>query len=105
MQCCFGRGDVAGALRVYRDLWNLLDSECDMEPSAQTQALVAEIKRADPEPEPAIVAAGAGLRRPRRRNSPAAPRTSAEPPLILVRTFDDDGVERDGHAPRQRLPP
>jgi class 3 adenylate cyclase/DNA-binding SARP family transcriptional activator len=37
-------GDMAGALRVYKTLWDLLDEEYDMEPSAATQALVAEIK-------------------------------------------------------------
>ena len=89
MQCCFDRGDVAGALRIYRELWNLLDSECDMEPSAQTQALVAEIKRADPQPEPSIAA---GTRSPAAANSHAGSRPSAELPLILVRPFDDDGV-------------
>lgn len=37
-------GDVAGALRRYNTLWNLLDSDYDMEPSEETQDLVAQIK-------------------------------------------------------------
>jgi class 3 adenylate cyclase/DNA-binding SARP family transcriptional activator/TolB-like protein len=39
-------GDVAGALRIYKTLWDLLAEDYDMEPSAQTQVLVAEIKGA-----------------------------------------------------------
>jgi DNA-binding SARP family transcriptional activator/TolB-like protein len=37
-------GDVAGALRIYKALWNLLDRDYGMEPSPVTEALVAEIK-------------------------------------------------------------
>ncbi len=37
-------GDMSGALRVYKTLWDLLGEEYDMEPSPATQALVAEIK-------------------------------------------------------------
>lgn len=39
-------GDVAGALRIYKALWDLLAEDYDMEPSAETQVLVAEIKGA-----------------------------------------------------------
>jgi DNA-binding SARP family transcriptional activator len=38
------RGDVAGALRIYKALWNLLDRDYGMEPSPVTEKLVAEIK-------------------------------------------------------------
>ena len=48
-------GDVAGALRIYKVLWDLLDVDYDMEPSAKTQQLVAEIKQGRIEPGPAIV--------------------------------------------------
>ena len=37
-------GDVAGALRIYKALWNLLDRDYGMEPSPVTEALVAKIK-------------------------------------------------------------
>jgi len=37
-------GNVAGALRIYKTLWDLLGDEYDMEPSANTEQLVAEIK-------------------------------------------------------------
>jgi DNA-binding SARP family transcriptional activator/TolB-like protein len=38
------QGDVAGALRIYKALWNLLDCDYGMEPSPATEALVADIK-------------------------------------------------------------
>jgi DNA-binding SARP family transcriptional activator/tetratricopeptide (TPR) repeat protein len=38
------QGDAAGALRIYKGLWNLLDRDYGMEPSPATEALVAEIK-------------------------------------------------------------
>ena len=37
-------GDVAGALRIYKALWDLLDRDYGMEPSKPTQELVASIK-------------------------------------------------------------
>jgi DNA-binding SARP family transcriptional activator/TolB-like protein len=38
------QGDVAGALRLYKALWNLLDRDYGMEPSPVTEELVARIK-------------------------------------------------------------
>jgi DNA-binding SARP family transcriptional activator/TolB-like protein len=46
-------GDVAAALRVYKTLWDLLDEDYGMEPSAKTQQLVAEIKQGEIEAGPA----------------------------------------------------
>lgn len=37
-------GDIGKALSVYRALWDTLDAEFDMEPSEQTQALIADVK-------------------------------------------------------------
>jgi TolB-like protein len=37
-------GDVAGALRIYKALWDLLDRDYGMEPSVATEKLVASIK-------------------------------------------------------------
>jgi DNA-binding SARP family transcriptional activator/TolB-like protein len=45
MQTRAEEGDTSGALRVYKMLWDLLDEEYGMEPSAKTQKLVAEIKQ------------------------------------------------------------
>jgi DNA-binding SARP family transcriptional activator/TolB-like protein len=44
MQVHAEQGDVAGALRIYKALWELLDQDYGMEPSAATQDLVAKIK-------------------------------------------------------------
>jgi TolB-like protein len=41
------RGDVAGALRIYKALWDLLDRDYGMEPSPATEELVAKIKLGD----------------------------------------------------------
>jgi DNA-binding SARP family transcriptional activator/TolB-like protein len=38
------QGDVAGALRIYKALWDLLDRDYGMEPSSATEELVAGIK-------------------------------------------------------------
>ena len=37
-------GDVGGALRAYKALWDLLDNEYDVEPSKETQELIAAVK-------------------------------------------------------------
>ncbi|MEM7544677.1 MAG: BTAD domain-containing putative transcriptional regulator [Pseudomonadota bacterium] len=47
MNAARSTGDVAGALRVYDRLWTHLGDEFDMEPSAETQALVVSIKQMD----------------------------------------------------------
>jgi TolB-like protein len=53
MQARAEDGDISGALRAYKVLWDLLDEEYGMEPSAKTQQLVAEIKQGSIEPAPA----------------------------------------------------
>ena len=44
MQVHAEEGDVAGALRIYKALWDLLDRDYGMEPSPATEELVANIK-------------------------------------------------------------
>ncbi len=41
-------GDVVGALSIYRALWNLLEEEYDVEPSKETQELIAAVKLGQP---------------------------------------------------------
>ena len=41
-------GDVGGALNIYRALWNLLEEEYDVEPSKETQELIAAVKLGQP---------------------------------------------------------
>jgi DNA-binding SARP family transcriptional activator/TolB-like protein len=40
--------DVVGALNIYRTLWNLLEEEYDVEPSKETQELIAAVKLGQP---------------------------------------------------------
>lgn len=47
MQIAAQEADISGALRRYNALWDLLDTEYDMEPSEDTQALVAQIKNGE----------------------------------------------------------
>jgi DNA-binding SARP family transcriptional activator len=44
MEASARMGDTAGALRLYKTLWDMLDEEFDSEPSEKTQDLVLEIK-------------------------------------------------------------
>ena len=44
MQAHAEEGDTAGALRIYKALWDLLDRDYGMEPSKPTEELVARIK-------------------------------------------------------------
>ena len=55
MQARAWAGDLAGALRIYKDLWDLLSEEYDMEPSAATMSLVADLKAGTPAPKPAQI--------------------------------------------------
>jgi DNA-binding SARP family transcriptional activator len=48
------QGDVASALKTYKTLWDLLDSEYDIEPSQQTKDLIVELKKGTPVDEPRL---------------------------------------------------
>lgn len=52
MQACIASGNTGGALAAYKQLWDCLEEEYDIEPSAITQELVVAIKcgRALPDP-------------------------------------------------------
>lgn len=66
MRTAADAGEIAEALRHYDELYRVLDADHDMEPSAETQALLARIKlgqpataapvaaRADPDPPPRV---------------------------------------------------
>lgn len=77
-------GDIGGALKVYKQLWQLLDDEYGMEPSQPTQHLVADIKSGALEPAtdpaPTLPAAGAG---------------SSSRLLLSVRAADVHGLDAD----------
>ncbi len=92
-------GDTVAALRAYEQLWRLLEEEYDTEPSATTQALVADIKLGTiaavapglAEPAPAFEAEIEAL-------TPApVPRPAGTPARIalLVEPFAVNGVGQD----------
>jgi DNA-binding SARP family transcriptional activator/TolB-like protein len=101
-------GDIAGALRIYKSLWDLLDRDYGMEPSPQTEELVANIKLGVFELPPAdrgsharngVLAArainGSGL-----QSVPAASPLSNAPvkTLLVLRPFAMHGIDEDhGH--------
>src|SRR5262245_29761586 len=64
MQARAEEGDVPGALRAYKLLWDLLDEEYGMEPSTRTQQLVAEIKQGNIEVRSAPLAPPDGAAEP-----------------------------------------
>jgi DNA-binding SARP family transcriptional activator/TolB-like protein len=91
-------GDTAGALRIYKALWDLLDRDYGMEPSTATEELVASIKlgvfeRATAADEFAVrPLKGTGLQ-------PVAPMTPAANALaktrLVLRPFAMHGVDED----------
>ncbi|MEN3378168.1 MAG: hypothetical protein V7604_3523, partial [Hyphomicrobiales bacterium] len=100
MQAYAEQGDVSGALKAYKSLWELLEEEYDTEPSPQTQDLVVRIKRGDPvEPIPQSAAPGGNepLRTPRGPSGNAAvpsiqAQVSEVHSILLVPEFENGGV-------------
>jgi DNA-binding SARP family transcriptional activator/TolB-like protein len=99
------QGDAAGALRIYGELWGLLDRDYGMEPSQATAALVADIKlgaferpqdraglrlaSGTPVVEPSRAAAGgAGIPVLKRLVAPAKMR-------LILKSFGMHGVDGD----------
>ncbi len=105
--CCYlmqthaEQGDVAGALRIYKALWDLLDREYGMEPSPATQELVASIKLGAFEPpSPDAGRAERAAARPRQverlpvRGTTQPVKPAAKPHLVL-RPFAMHGITND----------
>jgi DNA-binding SARP family transcriptional activator/TolB-like protein len=105
MQAHAEQGDVAGALRLYKVLWNLLDRDYGMEPSPVTEELVARIKLGEFEQVAAKAnAQGAGDRRALQAGNAGADRVvplpvaDARPPAktcLVLRPFAMHGIDRD----------
>jgi DNA-binding SARP family transcriptional activator/TolB-like protein len=79
------KGDIGGALKVYKTLWDVLDADFDIEPSKETQDLIVEIKQRADWSET-------------RDSQPAAlppPPVWSRGVLISVSTFDAGGVPTD----------
>jgi DNA-binding SARP family transcriptional activator/TolB-like protein len=85
MRVCASEGRTAQALRAYKLLWDLLDEEYGMEPSAATQQLVAEIKMGAFESDGAVQKEGA--------EGPVGSRLFEEPPR--AGTGDSPTEKRD----------
>ncbi|MFI5011937.1 MAG: BTAD domain-containing putative transcriptional regulator [Hyphomicrobiales bacterium] len=89
-------GDVAGAVRLYKSLWDLLDEEYGMEPSPETQVLVARIKLGEFERQ-------AEQRTSEGIDEESSPQASAFPPTprralqmaLLLAPFEMNGVGPD----------
>jgi DNA-binding SARP family transcriptional activator/TolB-like protein len=98
-------GDTAGALRIYKALWDLLDRDYAMEPSTATEELVANIKLGILERAPTDRGASAAndefaIRMVRGTGQqPVAPITPApNPPAktrLVLRPFAMHGVDED----------
>ena len=54
IRCHADAGDMAGALSAHKRLWDLLDTDYDMEPSDKTQDLISGIKAGTYVPSPPI---------------------------------------------------
>ncbi|UPK39514.1 hypothetical protein IVB18_21195 [Bradyrhizobium sp. 186] len=102
MQTRAEEGDLSGALRAYKTLWNILDEEYGMEPSVKTQQLIADIKNGQFESvAPSLAGDPAQQEDPQApaadeapRQSPALSRTAAKI-AILVDPFSMNGVSAD----------
>ena len=96
-------GDLIGALRVYKSLWDLLDVEYGMEPSSETQDLVARIKLGEfdrlPAPKPSA-SGEAGAPRAMSSDIPVAAARGEPAPwrariALLLSPFEMNGVAAD----------
>ncbi len=77
------RGNIAGAIRQYADLWDLLQDDYDMEPSEETLLLIARVKTGEFETEyRAAQQAGKPQRKPAVAEQPRSPL-----PVIGVNLF------------------
>lgn len=81
-------GDTIGALRAYEQLWRLLEDEYDTEPSAPTQALVADIKLGRIGPP-------AGGLAEAQQPAPVQPSSTPARIALLVEPFAVNGVGQD----------
>jgi len=84
-------GDIGVALGIYKSLWDLLDTEYGMEPSAPTQDLVAGIKLTQPLESARAVVAPA----PRSlvaRPPPSAPAKLTAAPRLVVSVAEFDAA-------------
>jgi DNA-binding SARP family transcriptional activator/TolB-like protein len=102
-------GDIGGALGIYKALWDLLDNEYEVEPSRETQELIAAVKMGEPSgvaapevglappvarPGTELAALGSGV--PAKSEGGPHPRGRARKLVMSIGGFDAAGV-REGH--------
>jgi DNA-binding SARP family transcriptional activator/TolB-like protein len=95
----FEQGDTAGALNIYKGLWDLLSDEYDTEPSRQTQDLLVQIKLAE-ENNPDDVGeedAALPLAKPSNLGAVTGFARSKNRILIAIAPFDLKGVPEAQH--------
>lgn len=81
------KGDIGGAMKAYKILWDLLEAEYDIEPSKETQDLVVGIKQASgPSEAPSL---------PPRLPGPPHAAPAPKRLFISVCAFDATGVPED----------
>jgi DNA-binding SARP family transcriptional activator/TolB-like protein len=104
MRCAAEDGEIGAALHAYDGLYRLLGDEYDMEPSAPTLDLVAEIKQGKFDGFASREASAQSLRDEvaqilieQRPSSAPAPTPAPPPPkpVLVIAPFDIHGVEPD----------
>lgn len=92
-------GDIAGALRIYKSLWDLLDRDYDVEPSPATEELVASIKLGIFEPPATPSVARVTAIRPvngsSHQTAPSALPNAPVKTVLVLRPFAMHGVDGD----------
>jgi DNA-binding SARP family transcriptional activator/TolB-like protein len=99
MAARFDQGDTAGALNMYKGLWDLLSDEYDTEPSRQTQDLLVQIKLAEEQGADARI--GNAMPRPVAKSGDASVASGLTPArvrlVIAIAPFDTSGVPEAQH--------
>jgi DNA-binding SARP family transcriptional activator/tetratricopeptide (TPR) repeat protein len=85
------RGDVGGAMKIYKTLWDLLENDYDIEPSPETQDLIVGIKQQSGHDPAADTISASQLERSGFVPIPAA----AKRLFISVCAFDLSGLAED----------
>jgi TolB-like protein len=102
MQAHAEEGDIAGALRIYKALWDLLDQDYGMEPSKATEELDARIKlgafdRPLADRHTALVRVGRDVSRPFETGLQpiAAPVGISAKPRLVLQPFAMHGIDAE----------
>lgn len=93
-------GDTAGALAVYKKLWDLLDADYDTEPSKDTQDLVAAIKLGQVATPKAAPGATSDPRPSASSPVPKVAAPSATMPLTILGTARESPLAADRWSSR-----